>query len=184
MDFFLLWILVLENSSQYFKGPQSSSGFEQQEELCPLMGECSLLYNCPKPQVPIHFWQPYFTERLYFCRYEGKMRAEHSIRIPSEFLVSFGNKLLLTFFFGIPFLLWEFYVETKFSSPLSQESAVFVVFIIVFLKPFFKTVLWNTALKNKKYNLYIVSLFKSTEVSHFCLWASACFGGSIRYSKG
>lgn len=106
--FFPLWILMLENGSQYFKGPQSSSKLAQQEELCPLMDKRSLLYNHPKPQVQIHFCQPYFTERLYFCRHGGKVCAEHSIRIPSEFLMSFGNKLLLMFFFGIPFYFENF----------------------------------------------------------------------------
>lgn len=157
-----------------FQRSQSSSKFEQQEELHPLMGECSLLYNHPYPRLSVHFWPPYFTERLYFCRHKG-MVCVNTVRIQSEFLVSFGNEFLLTFF------LWEFYIETKCSSPLSQERPVFVT---GFLKPFFKQCFEILLSKLKQYNLHMLCLFNSMEISHFCLWASVCFGGSIRYAEG
>lgn len=74
-------------------------------------GECSHLYNPPNPQVPIHFDSLTLQEGCVFA--DTRTRCVLSTLLefhlkPHPSKVNFRNKLLLAFFFGIPFYLGEF----------------------------------------------------------------------------
>lgn len=146
-------------------------------------GECSHLYNPPNPQVPIHFGRLTLLKECVFA--DTRTRCVLSTLLEFHQKPQWALEIHYYWHFSLESLfIWRVFCWDRTESPFVSSKRRLRCLHHLFLKPCFKRVLWNTALKkNQIPHLHAVCLFKCTEISHFCHWASACFGGAFAAGK-
>lgn len=177
--FFPLWILILKNGSQYFKafkvwavrGIMSSNG------------ECSHLYNPPKPQVPIHFDSLTLEKECGFA--DTRTTCVLSTLLEFHLKLQWALEKNHCWHFSLESLFtWRVFCWDRIELPfVSSEHCLRCLHQCVLEALLEKSALKYSSQKIKIPNLHAVCLFKCTEISHFCRWASACFRGAFTAGK-